>query len=406
MSEDNNVKDRFVPRAERHKKRLGLSVKTITVLVLMFIFIVAIPFLSPNTIPSIKNFFTGNTDSAQTVTDVNREHEQDSTANTDALQNDTAQANKERIEDHEQKEENLSNKEMKSNQDLEIENGKSESTSVENEKIIVEKENENKVKAEHVIIHKVKENETLYKIALIYYSNGNYQNEIASYNGITDPAKELKAGMELTIPNPQMMSFHETKKGETLLSISKKYYGTADYLDALANFNGINDPSNLKYGTKLYIPNLSILKNVKTQEEKTNKEAAEASKKYSLVVNKRTNQLFVKQGKETIKTFSVGTGKDTSLTPEGEYKIVNKIEKPWYSAKGIPGGDPSNPLGSHWLGLNVPGTSGTKYGIHGTNKPSSIGGHVSLGCIRMLNSDVVWLYNNLPLQTTVSIVNE
>lgn len=412
MSEDMNEKNNFVPRSERHKKkrgRLGLFVKIITVLIL--IFIVAIPLLSSDTIPSIEKFLTGKIDSAQTMIGVNREHEQGSTANPVSLHNSTEQNNKEKVEDREQKEEERDNKELKSNQDLEVRNDKSGTTPVGNENMKIEKENENKVKAERVIIHKVKENETLNNIAMIYYSSSDYQDKIATYNRITDPAKEVKAGMELTIPDPQFMTFHETGKGDTLVSISKKYYGTANYLEALAKFNGISNPNDLKYGTKLQIPNPAVLQKsvtipVEKQEPKTDKENAQATKGYRLVVNKKNNQLVVYQGNKMFKTFSVGTGRDTSQTPEGEFKIVNKIEKPWYSTKGISGGDPSNPLGSHWLGLNVPGTSGNKYGIHGTNNPSSVGGHVSLGCIRMLNSDVEWLFNNIPTLTTVSIVNE
>ncbi|WP_261178260.1 L,D-transpeptidase [Anaerobacillus sp. CMMVII] len=100
----------------------------------------------------------------------------------------------------------------------------------------------------------------------------------------------------------------------------------------------------------------------------------------------------------------MATGKDLTLTPEGTFNIVNKVEKPWYNPQNIPGGDARNPLGSHWLGLNVPGTKGYTYGIHGTNNPSSIGSYASLGCIRMHNADIQWLYQNLPLQTTVEIV--
>jgi lipoprotein-anchoring transpeptidase ErfK/SrfK len=39
--------------------------------------------------------------------------------------------------------------------------------------------------------------------------------------------------------------------------------------------------------------------------------------------------------------------------------------------------------------------SGGEYAIHGTNQPSSIGGFVSYGCIRMLNADVLDLYNRV-----------
>lgn len=52
------------------------------------------------------------------------------------------------------------------------------------------------------------------------------------------------------------------------------------------------------------------------------------------------------------------------------------------------------------MGLNVPwGT----YGIHGTNRPNSIGHRASHGCIRMNNKDVAELYDIVPYGTTVVI---
>ena len=59
-----------------------------------------------------------------------------------------------------------------------------------------------------------------------------------------------------------------------------------------------------------------------------------------------------------------------------------KAKDPYYIAKNIPG-SPKNPLGSRWMGFNARGTDGSKYGIHGTNQPSSIGKYISQGCIRM-----------------------
>jgi hypothetical protein len=51
-------------------------------------------------------------------------------------------------------------------------------------------------------------------------------------------------------------------------------------------------------------------------------------------------------------------------------------------------GGPQNPLGARAMYLG-----GTVYCIHGTNDPSTIGGRVSSGCIRLTNEDVTDLYN-------------
>lgn len=57
-----------------------------------------------------------------------------------------------------------------------------------------------------------------------------------------------------------------------------------------------------------------------------------------------------------------------------------------------------NPLGSRWIGFNARGTDGSKYGIHGTNQPSSIGKYISQGCIRMKKNDVEYLFDRIQLE--------
>jgi lipoprotein-anchoring transpeptidase ErfK/SrfK len=62
-------------------------------------------------------------------------------------------------------------------------------------------------------------------------------------------------------------------------------------------------------------------------------------------------------------------------------------------------GGPGNPLGARALYL-----SGTLYRIHGTNQPSSIGHHVSSGCIRMTNVDIIDLYSRVQVGTKVVVL--
>src|SRR5699024_8332168 len=94
------------------------------------------------------------------------------------------------------------------------------------------------------------------------------------------------------------------------------------------------------------------------------------------VDNKRLSVIDLKTN-EIIKTYVVATGKQESPTPLGTFEIVEKAR--W-------GGG----FGSRWIGLDVPWG---KYGIHGTNKPDSIGFNTSAGCIRMRNKDIEDLYN-------------
>ncbi|HXM70428.1 MAG TPA: L,D-transpeptidase, partial [Thermoanaerobaculia bacterium] len=62
-------------------------------------------------------------------------------------------------------------------------------------------------------------------------------------------------------------------------------------------------------------------------------------------------------------------------------------------------GGPGNPLGARALYLG-----NTAYRIHGTNQPATIGGHVSSGCIRMLNEDVMDLFDRVQVGTKVVVL--
>ncbi|MDF2682385.1 MAG: hypothetical protein K0R47_3575 [Brevibacillus sp.] len=108
----------------------------------------------------------------------------------------------------------------------------------------------------------------------------------------------------------------------------------------------------------------------------------------SIEVYPLQHQLIVRKQGKKIKTYGVALGNPATPTPVGEFKVVYKGEN-WGPA-----------FGPRWLGLNVPwGT----YGIHGTDKPYSIGQHKSHGCIRMLNREVIELYEMIPLGTKVTI---
>ncbi len=61
-----------------------------------------------------------------------------------------------------------------------------------------------------------------------------------------------------------------------------------------------------------------------------------------------------------------------------------------------------NPLGARALYL-YQGNRDTLFRIHGTNEPWSIGDQVSSGCIRMLNEDILDLYNRVPVGATVLV---
>lgn len=106
-------------------------------------------------------------------------------------------------------------------------------------------------------------------------------------------------------------------------------------------------------------------------------------------VDKKQLKLINRENEKIIDTYIIATGKPGSPTPLGTFKIIEK-------------GHWGEGFGSRWMGLNVPWG---KYGIHGTNKPSSIGSNVSAGCIRMNNRDVEELYSKVSNNTIVVITN-
>jgi lipoprotein-anchoring transpeptidase ErfK/SrfK len=59
-----------------------------------------------------------------------------------------------------------------------------------------------------------------------------------------------------------------------------------------------------------------------------------------------------------------------------------------------------NPMGARALHFD-----GKGIGIHGTNAPKSIGRAVSLGCFRMVNDDIVDLYDRTSTETAVIVLN-
>ncbi len=79
--------------------------------------------------------------------------------------------------------------------------------------------------------------------------------------------------------------------------------------------------------------------------------------------------------------------------------IAREPEKYGPFAGGMEGG-PDNPMGARALYLYRGGRD-TRYRIHGTPQPFTIGRAVSSGCIRLLNDDVIDLYERVPVGTNV-----
>lgn len=121
-----------------------------------------------------------------------------------------------------------------------------------------------------------------------------------------------------------------------------------------------------------------------------------------ILINIPARSLRLYEDNNCVAMYPVGVGRIETKTPAGFYKIVEKIENPTWVDPGdtsvaISSG-PDNPLGYRWLGI------GGNYGIHGTNKPSSVGHYVSNGCVRMVEADVEKLFDKVDIGTEVQIM--
>ena len=104
--------------------------------------------------------------------------------------------------------------------------------------------------------------------------------------------------------------------------------------------------------------------------------------------------------------YPVAIGAPESPTPAGSYAVTKMDPQPLYHKKGkviAPG--PNNPVGVRYVAYVQIGTG--EYAIHGKAWPNwvKLRAAVSLGCIRMLNSDVIQVYNRIKVGTPVVVTN-
>ena len=129
----------------------------------------------------------------------------------------------------------------------------------------------------------------------------------------------------------------------------------------------------------------------------------------TIVIRTGERRLYLVRGDGTAVRYPVAVGKPSKQW-FGSARVVGKYVKPAWSPPAevkrdnprlpdvIPGGAPNNPMGVRALTLDR-----DEYAIHGTNRPSSIGTFASYGCIRMLNQDIVDLYEQVEVGTPVVV---
>jgi lipoprotein-anchoring transpeptidase ErfK/SrfK len=137
----------------------------------------------------------------------------------------------------------------------------------------------------------------------------------------------------------------------------------------------------------------------------------------TIVVDTRNRFLYLVGAGGRSMRYGIGVGR-AGFSWSGEATIRDKQRWPrWIPPKemvardplaaewanGMPGGI-DNPLGARALYL-WQGNKDTLYRLHGTNDPSSIGKAVSSGCVRLVNQDMIDLYNRVPVGTRVIVLS-
>lgn len=124
----------------------------------------------------------------------------------------------------------------------------------------------------NIIYHEVGMGDSLMNISRQYFNTPIYYKEIARMNNITDlgylpqgtrlmidlslAGKPLPAEVqkkEPVKPEAEMIIYHVVAQGDTLMSISRRYYGASEYYRDIASLNGLTAASQLKIGMKLKI---------------------------------------------------------------------------------------------------------------------------------------------------------
>ena len=193
---------------------------------------------------------------------------------------------------------------------------------------------------------------------------------------------------------------HKVVKGDYFQKIAEQY--NVGFL-ALMSANPNTDPFLPELGTEIFIPSAMLLPYIKRE---------------GIVINLPELRLYYFSPEENrVHVFPVGIGKEGLATPKVTSYISSKRKDPvWRPTQQMrarylaehgkemaleiaPG--PSNPFGKYALRLGK-----SEYLIHGTNKRLGIGMRASSGCIRMFDDDIKWMYDHVPLNTKVRIIEQ
>lgn len=219
-------------------------------------------------------------------------------------------------------------------------------------------------------------------------------------------ANSLYAQTYLYAPSDDVVgniSIHTIQEGDNFLQLAQTF---RIGFDELVDANPEVDPWIPEQGAQIIIPTQYVLPNVERK---------------GVIINLAELRMYHFQGTQgnqaKVSTYPISVGKGGQWeTPLTFTRITSKTKNPnWYPPESIrkeheenndplpkivpPG--PDNPLGDFKLGLALSG-----YLIHGTNVPEGIGMRVTHGCIRLHPTGIEKLFNDVQVNTPVTIVNQ
>ncbi len=247
-----------------------------------------------------------------------------------------------------------------------------------------------------------------------WYKNGkpmaNYRNDsfeltadavsriTTTFTFTKDMDTSVTMGFKLTYENPSTGEIEEryVEKTVPIENYSDEWYYQRD----------VNRVLNLVSSTYRgnYTTSYAVNNDYKPYEKEVwvNAKGYSSKTQYLVWINRAYQHVNVFQGSKgnwkLIKSFLVGTGAASTPTPTGLTTVSYKSAGGWttstYTVRPVVGFYPGTGYAFHSR-LCYPGTD-TEYDF-------SAGYPVSHGCVRMYKNDIKWIYNNIPVGTTVAI---
>jgi hypothetical protein len=213
----------------------------------------------------------------------------------------------------------------------------------------------------------------------------------AAYAGINKPAEKLFFSPKI-VPGDTVSEAYTVKKGDSLAKIAAKEKLGVDWrfiqrINAMASEKALRSDMRLKLAHGPF-----------------DAEVVKADFRVNIYAGTGNDRVMVAN-------FPCGLGTNDS-TPVGTFKVragSKLIDPQWtnpHTGEHFASNDPKNPIGERWIGLQgtTPDTAKfTGYGIHGTVDPQSIGKQMSMGCVRLGDSEVQVVYELIGEQSTIVI---